>query len=77
MQKILISLPDQLAARLRTVVPARNRSKMLVVLIEQLVSQREKQLYDAAIAVEKDAALRDEMADWDISLQDGLDDESR
>jgi len=44
---------------------------------KEIGTDGEKQLYEAAMSVEKDTALGDEMADWDISLQDGLDDELR
>jgi hypothetical protein len=33
-------------------------------------------LYECAAAVEKDHLLNDEMKDWDITLQDGLENES-
>ena len=72
MEKILISMPDQLAARLKTTIPARQRSKTITQLIEKEVERREKALYECAVAVEKDSALNDEMKDWDNTLQDGL-----
>ena len=76
MKKILISMPDQLAARMRTAIPARQRSKMITHLIEKEIEKREKALYECAASVEKDIALHHEMKDWDVTLQDGLDDES-
>lgn len=72
MEKILISMPDELAARMRAAIPARQRSKMFTQLIEKEIEKREKALYECAVAVEKDSALRNEMKDWDITLQDGL-----
>lgn len=75
MRKILISVPDQLAARLRAAVPPRKRSSTIARLIEREVSQREQQLYNAAVAVEKDDALHHEMEDWNITLNDGLEDD--
>ncbi len=47
------------------------------VMQKEIGTDGEKQLYEAAMSVEKDTALGDEMADWEISLQDGLDDELR
>lgn len=44
-------------------------------LIEQEVQKRENQLYECALAVEKDQELYNEMKEWDITLQDGLEDE--
>lgn len=76
MEKILISMPDQLVIRMKAVIPARQRSKTFTRLMEKEIERREKSLYECAIAVEKDAVLRQEMKDWDATLQDGLDDES-
>ena len=76
MNKILISMPDQLAARMRAAIPARQRSKIITDLIEKEIKKREQSLYECAAAVEKDATLHNEMKDWDVTLQDGLDDES-
>lgn len=72
MEKILISLPDQLAARMRASIPARQRSKIITHLIEEEIEKRERILYECALAVEKDENLRQEMAEWDITLNDGL-----
>lgn len=72
MEKFLISMPDQLVARMKAVIPARQRSKIFTRLIEQEIKKREKTLYACAVAVEKDTALQREMKDWDITLQDGL-----
>jgi hypothetical protein len=76
MKKVLISIPDDLAARMRVAIPARQRSKTITHLIEQEIEKREKTLYECAVAVEKDSKLHDEMKDWDVTLQDGLNDES-
>jgi hypothetical protein len=76
MEKILITMPGQLVIRMKAVIPARQRSKTFTHLIEQEIQRREKALYECAVAVEKDAALRKEMQDWDMTSQDGLDDES-
>lgn len=76
MEKILISMPDQLAVRMRVAIPTRQRSKTITSLIEKEIEKREKALYDCAVAVEKDFALHDEMETWDVTLQDGLDNES-
>lgn len=76
MEKILISMPDQLAIRMKAVIPARQRSKTFTHLIEKEIEKREKALYECALAVEKDFALQKEMKDWDTTLQDGLNHES-
>ncbi|MBB71577.1 MAG: hypothetical protein CMF50_04210 [Legionellales bacterium] len=76
MSKVLISMPDPLAARMRATLPPRQRSLIISRLIEKEIERREKALYECALAVENDNALQEEMKDWDITLQDGLDDES-
>lgn len=76
MERVLISMPHQLATRMRATIPTRQRSKTFARLIEREIEKREKALYECAAAVEKDTTLRREMKDWDVTLQDGLDDES-
>lgn len=72
MQKILISLPDELTARLRATIPARQRSKVITHLIEDEVERRERMLYECAVAVENDKDLQNEMKDWNVTIADGL-----
>ena len=77
MNKVLISVPDNIAQRMRAAIPQKQRSKVIVQLIEKEIERREKALYECALAVEQDAALNEEMKEWDLTLQDGLSDESR
>jgi hypothetical protein len=77
MTKVLISMPNQLVIRMRATIPPRQRSKTITHLIEKEIIRREQTLYKCAVAVEKDAALNKEMQEWDITVSDGLDDESR
>jgi hypothetical protein len=80
MHKILISIPDNLACRLRAAIPPRSRSKVISHLIAVEIDRREHDLYDCALSVEKDEALNEEMKEWDITVGDGLkglEDESR
>jgi hypothetical protein len=77
MQKILISVPDNLAVRMRATLPARQRSSIIVHLIEAEVEKREHYLFECASEVEKDKVLRDEMDEWDITLGDGIENEKR
>ena len=74
--KVLISIPDKIASRMRASIPHKQRSKIIVELIETEIEKREKALYECAAAVEQDHHLNQEMKDWDVSLQDGLADES-
>ena len=72
MNKVLISIPDDVASRMRAAIPQRQRSKVIVRLIEAEINKREKALYECAVAVESDSSLNDEMDDWDLTLQDGI-----
>lgn len=76
MRKILISVPDQLASRMKATIPPRQRSKTIVRLLEKEILRREKRLFDAALSVESDKQLNKEMQDWDITLDDGVEDET-
>ncbi len=76
MTKVLISVPDKLAVRMRAAIPPRQRSKIITHLIEKEISRREQALYNCAVAVEKDATLNAEMQEWDTTLTDGINDES-
>lgn len=77
MQKVLISLPDQLASRMKAIIPERQRSKIVASLLEAEIIIREKALYECALAVENDISLKTDMAAWDETLNDGLDDYSQ
>jgi len=76
MEKILISIPHNIAVRLRSAIPARQRSKVIVRLIADEIALREQNLYTCALAVEKDQALNKEMKAWDTTIKDGLNDET-
>lgn len=76
MSKVLISIPDKIAARMKATIPPRQRSKVIVQLLEQEIEKREKALYECAVLVEKDLVLHEEMKAWDVTLRDGLVDES-
>ncbi len=72
--KLLISLPQDLALRFRSAIPHKQRSKVIQSLIEAEVKRREDLLYQAALAVEKDEALHEEMQLWDATVGDGIHD---
>ena len=76
MSKVLISLPDAMASRMRAAIPQRQRSKVIVQLLEAEIEKREKALYDCALAVEQDESLSREMDEWGSTLDDGLNHES-
>ena len=76
MEKVLISIPEQLATRMRATMPTRTRSKAIAKLIEQEVERREHQLLECAQQVELDQQLNQEMKAWDVTITDGLEDET-
>lgn len=77
MRKVLVSIPEQLVARLRTTIPVRQRSRVIARLLEKEIEKREKKLYDCALEVENDEVLNQEMMQWETkTLQDGLEHES-
>jgi metal-responsive CopG/Arc/MetJ family transcriptional regulator len=76
MEKILVSLPDDLVKRMKTVIPARKRSQVVKELLEVEITRREKELFECAQAVEKDEALNQETAEWDATTGDGIEPET-
>ena len=76
MEKILVSLPDDLVRRMRIVIPNRQRSKVVADLLEKEVRQREHALYKCACSVEADDEMNKEMTEWEITTGDGLNNET-
>lgn len=74
MKKVLISLPEQLATRMRAAIPRRKRSQAIAQVIEQEVERREQQLAQCAQEIEKDQRILQEMKEWEVTLSDGLTD---
>ena len=73
MQKVLISIPDNLIGRMKAVIPQRQRSKILAKLLEDEVTLRETKLYQCAREVESDQTLNEEMEEWNTTAGDGID----
>ena len=68
----LLRLPGDLVSRFKRCVRPRERSAFMRALLEQALPAADgvsdsDPLYLAALAVEKDAALGAEMADWETS----------
>ena len=76
MQKILVSLPDALVARVRAIIPNRKRSEVIAKILEKELKRREQELYKCAREIEKDEALNMEMLDWDAVAGDGIEPET-
>jgi hypothetical protein len=75
-EQLLLRLPDRLARRFKQVVPARQRSAFVQQLLERALPAADSDndpLYLAALAVEQDTALGEEMAEWEAAtINDGL-----
>ena len=76
MQKVLISLPDNLLARMRTVIPNRQRSRIIAEVLESEIEKRKRELYECAREVEMDKSLNTEMSGWDLTVGDGIEPET-
>ena len=70
--RVNFMIPRDLYENLKALIPARKRSKMVAGLIEKELVQREKELVEAAHSVEQDEELNQEMKDWEITVDDGL-----
>lgn len=67
-------LPDDVYNSFKTVIPKRQRSKIVAALIQQEIARRENKLYEIAKAVEENLVLKEDMAAWDVTTHDGLED---
>lgn len=62
MSKVMFSFPDRLVTRMRSCIPARERSKVLAGLLETEIAIREERLFQLATELENNTSLKDEMA---------------
>lgn len=76
MQKVLVSLPDDLAMRMKKTIPARQRSRVIARILEAEITKREDALYKCACDVEADHELNNDMLDWEVTAGDGIESES-
>ncbi len=76
MQKVLISMPDSILSRLRAVIPDRQRSKFIARVVEEELKKQEELLYQCALKLEQDEALNAEMKEWEVTMGDGIENES-
>jgi len=76
MQKILVSLPDDLATRMKQMILPRHRSRVIAKILEAEILKREQALYQCACEVEADSSLNNEMDDWEATAGDGIEPES-
>jgi hypothetical protein len=75
-QQILIRLPEEVAAKLRAAVPARQRNKFVAELVATAVARHEDKLAKIATAVtneeKRNSKIARETRDWEATLGDGL-----
>jgi hypothetical protein len=75
-EQLLLRLPENLVRRFKQNVPARERSAFVRQLLEQALPPADSDddpLYLAALAVEQDTPLGEEMAEWEAAtIDDGL-----
>jgi len=57
-------------------IPSRQRSRVIAEILESEINRREQALYQCAREVEADDALNNEMADWGVAVDDGIESES-
>jgi len=75
-QQILIRLPDEIAAKFKAAVPARQRNKFVAELVATAVARHEDNLAKIATAVtneeKRNSDIAQEMRDWEATVGDGL-----
>ena len=75
-QQILIRLPEDIAARLKAVVPPRKRNKFVADLVTTAIVLHEEKLGRIAAAVteeeRKSPKLRVETREWEATIADGV-----
>lgn len=71
-EKVLVSLPDDLAVRMKQMIPSKQRSKIITKILEIEIRKRENTLYQTALDVVADQALNNEMSDWEATTGDGI-----
>ena len=75
-QQILIRLPDEIAAKFKAAVPARQRNKFVAELVATAIARHEDKLAKIAVAVtneeKRNPNIAREMRDWEATAGDGL-----
>jgi len=79
-QQILIRLPEDVAARFKAAVPARQRNKFVADLVANAIARQEDELTKIAVAVSDEERRRPELAqemhDWEATIGDGMEEHS-
>ncbi len=69
--RMTLSIPDDVARRFQAAVPARRRSRLVTLLLERELSERDKSLAAACRAANRDRALAREIDEWQ-AFDDGF-----
>jgi len=79
-QQILIRLPEDVAARFKAAVPARQRNRFVADLVARAVALQEDELTRIAVAVtdeeRRNPELAREMRDWETTIGDGIEEQT-
>lgn len=70
--QLMVRLPEELAVRFKAAVPPKKRSAFVADLLVKALPVESDPLYQIALAVEQDADITADMADWDTVTGDGL-----
>ena len=70
---LVLKLPDELVSRFKSMVPNRQRTRVIAALMESEIKRREKELERVAAEVEADVALKEDLREWDATVADGID----
>jgi hypothetical protein len=77
MTEVHFSLPEEVVTALNHLVPTDQRDVFVANLLREALARQEQELYECALAVEQDEELNAEMAEWDVTIGDGLSPRSR
>jgi hypothetical protein len=72
MQRISISLPDELVVKMKVLIPQPEYNQFFIQLLERELQIREQALYRCACEVETDQVLNQEMSEWNVTTADGI-----
>ena len=72
MTQLLIHLPDNLASKFRSRIPAKKRSKYIESLLTIDLEKKDDELLAAAIAIENDSDINKLIAEFDVTVRDGI-----
>jgi hypothetical protein len=69
--RLTLSIPDAVAHRFQLAVPARQRSRLVTLLLKNVLSEHENSLAAACRGANRDKALEREISDWQ-AFEDGV-----